>query len=71
MSLQAHLPALASCQCRDVTEVCDTAQHARHGHHASLFAVLLVFGHVETHHHRLLIFFPGGKFFFKNGDGKL
>lgn len=58
MSLRAHLSALATRQCCDVTEVCDAAQLACHGHHASLFAVLLTCGHVETHHHRLLVIFP-------------
>lgn len=61
MSLRTHLPALAARQRCDVTEVCDPAQLAGHGHHASLFGVLLMFGHVETHHHRLLIIFPAKK----------
>lgn len=58
MLLPAHLPTLATCQRADVTEVCDTAQLAKHAHHASLFAILLAFWRVETHHHRLLIMFP-------------
>lgn len=55
---QAHLCPLPSRQRRDVTEVCDAAQLAGHGHHSSFPGILRTFGHAETDHHGLLIIFP-------------
>lgn len=54
----AHLP---SCQCCDVTKVCDAAQLVGHGHHSPFPGILNVFRHTETDHHGLLVLLPAKK----------